>query len=48
MVWKLVQSLLLTRMWYAPASDLKFISAQKHKAWIVGELVKCKSEARTI
>ena len=25
---------------------LKFISAQKHKAWLIGEVVKGKGEAR--
>jgi len=27
---------------------LKFIGAQKHKAWLIGEVVKGKGEARVI
>jgi len=27
---------------------LKFIKAQKHKAWIIGEVVKGKGEARVV
>jgi phosphoribosylaminoimidazole (AIR) synthetase len=27
---------------------LKFIRAQKHKAWLIGEIVKGKGEARVI
>ena len=27
---------------------LKFINAQKHKAWLIGEVVKGKGEARVI
>jgi phosphoribosylformylglycinamidine cyclo-ligase len=34
----------------APKADavLKFIRAQKHKAWLIGEVVKGKGEARVI
>jgi phosphoribosylaminoimidazole (AIR) synthetase len=31
----------------APAV-LKFIKSQKHKAWVIGEVVKGKGEARVV